>query len=289
MHPKDQVVLMNDDWKPRDQAFVDIEDRGYQFGDGIYEVIRTYDGKMFMASEHVHRLERSAREIGLTLPYPRARLIGHLEELISRNGLKEGFIYVQITRGSAPRMHHFPQKLTPPQLVAYTKDAQRPVELQQNGVRAILTPDIRWLRCDIKTINLLGNVLAKEEAAKQNAYEAILHREHTVTEGSSTNVFIVQDGVLYTHPATHLILNGITRQKVIALCRKLKLDIREQPFTVAELLRADEVFITSTTNEIMPVIRINEKEIGPGIAGPFTIKLQEAFQEDIDRVAYARH
>jgi D-alanine transaminase len=147
--------------------------------------------------------------------------------------------------------------------------------------------DIRWLRCDIKSINLLGNVLAKEKAAVEQAYEAIQHREGIVTEGSSTNVFAIQDGVLHTHPATNLILNGITRQLVLTLCRSLQLPVQEEPFDTDFLLNADEVFITSTTNEVLPIVRIGDREVGPGVVGPLTAKLQEAFDREIEKTCAA--
>jgi D-alanine transaminase len=272
-------VLMNHDLVPRDEAAVDIEDRGYQFGDGVYEVVRIFKGKSFTMDEHLERLERSAKEIQLTLPYDREELKSKLEELRSINAVKDGIIYIQISRGVLPRTHGFPSPEVPPQLVACTKEMKRPLAFQQKGISAILTEDIRWLRCDIKSLNLLGNVLAKQKAADQNCFEAIFHRGETVTEGSSTNVFLIKDGILYTHPATNLILNGITRRKVLEISHQLELRVKEEQFTVQELLAGDEVFITSTTNDIMPVIKIDEQEIGAGSPGQITVRLQEAFNE----------
>lgn len=272
-------VLVNKEITPREHTVVDIEDRGYQFGDGIYEVIRVYNGKFFMMNEHMVRLERSAREIKLSLPYPANEIKNRLLELVSLDKLQNGFIYLQISRGVAPRYHGFPTPSVPSHLVAYTKIMERPLNQMKEGVATLLTEDIRWLRCDIKSINLLGNVLAKQKASEVNCFEAIQHRGQTITEGSSSNIFIVQDGVLYTHPATNLILNGITRTKVLELCRELKLTVNEKFFTVEQLLEADEAFITSTTSEVMPVIKVSQQEIGPGIPGPITVKLQQVFAE----------
>jgi D-alanine transaminase len=272
-----QHVLRNKDIVSRENAVVDIEDRGYQFGDGIYEVIRVYKGTTFTMDEHITRLERSAKEIQLALPYPVEELKNRLKELLSLNPLQDGIIYLQISRGVAPRNHGFPAPAVPAQLIAYTKEMERPNTQLNDGAHTILIEDIRWLRCDVKSLNLLGNVLAKQKATDANCFEAIQHRGQVITEGSSTNVFMVQDGLIYTHPATNLILNGITRVKVLELCEELELTVKEETFTIEQLLEADEVFITSTTNEVMPIIKVNEHEIGPGIPGPITIKLQQAF------------
>lgn len=272
-------VLMNHDLVLRDEVAVDIEDRGYQFGDGVYEVVRIFKGKSFTMDEHLERLERSAKEIQLTLPYDREEFKSKLEELRSINAVEDGIIYIQISRGVSPRTHGFPSPKVPSQLVACTKEMKRPLTFQQKGISAILTEDIRWLRCDIKSLNLLGNVLAKQKAADRNCFEAIFHRGETVTEGSSTNVFLIKDGILYTHPATNLILNGITRQKVLEIGHRLELRVKEEQFSAKELLAADEVFITGTTTDIIPVIKIDEQEIGAGSPGSITLSLQEAFNK----------
>ncbi len=205
-------ILYNDEIMVRDNV-VEIEDRGYQFGDGVYEVIGVYDGEPLLMDEHMKRLERSAREIRLTLPTEVGQLKEKLQQLVQANGLEEGIIYLQVSRGVSPRWHEFPSKSTKAVTVAYTREEERETALEDNGGTAILAEDIRWLRCDIKTLNLLPNVLAKQNAVENNAIEAILHRGDTVTEASASNVFIVKDGELYTHPADNYILNGITRQK----------------------------------------------------------------------------
>lgn len=274
------VILFDEQLTPRTHANVDIEDRGYQFGDGIYEVIRVYGGKMFCTDQHLRRLERSASEIRLNLPYPTERLHALLDELIRQNRLQEGTIYLQVSRGTAPRNHPFPEQAQA-MVVAYTTEAPRPLQALHQGVCTITEPDLRWLRCDIKSLNLLGAVMAKQKAVDHGCQEAILHRDGRVTEGSSTNTFIVKDGCLHTHPADNLILHGITRKVTLELARELEIPVTESAFFVEELFRADEVFITSTTMEITPVISIDGRKVGNGNPGSLTRQLQEAFEKRI--------
>lgn len=276
-------VLFNTQVVKREQVTIDIEDRGYQFGDGVYEVVRIYGGRSYLMKEHMIRLERSASEISLTLPTHIEELEGKLEELIQLNEVQDGIIYLQISRGVAPRAHGFPPPETRSSLIAYTKDFPRPLQQMKEGGKAILVEDIRWLRCDIKSLNLLGNVLAKQKAQDLQCLEAIQHRNGTITEGSATNVCIINEGIISTHPATNLILDGITKNKVLELCTELKIPFKEEAFSIEQLMKADEVFITSTTNEITPIILIDGKEIGPGIPGPITVKLQQAFEDDINK------
>lgn len=277
-------VLINDKLFSREQAVVDIEDRGYQFGDGIYEMIGVYNGKSFLMDEHLERLKRSADEIGLNLPYELKEIKNKLEKLKSNNNVKEGTIYIQVTRGVAPRDHSFPRPATSAQLIAFTKNMERPVFIQKNGVKAVLSNDIRWLRCDIKSLNLLPNVLAKQKAKENNAYETILSRDGVVTEGSSTNVFIVKENKIQTHPATNLILNGITRRKVLELCRNLELTVDEKYYSTKQLLNADEVFLTGTKIDVVPVIEIDGHKIADGKVGNITKKIQRAFDAVIDNI-----
>ncbi|MDA8353135.1 MAG: D-amino-acid transaminase [Firmicutes bacterium] len=273
-------ILFDETFTPRDQAKVDIEDRGYQFGDGIYEVIRVYGGKMFCLEPHLQRLQRSTSEIRLQLPYSLERLKQLLQELVQNNHLTDGNVYLQVSRGTAPRNHKFPEN-TRPMVVAYTMEAPRPVKMLDEGIHTITDPDIRWLRCDIKSLNLLGAVMSKQKAADRGCEEAILHRDGRVTEGSSTNVFLVKDGTLITHPADHLILHGITRQVVLELAAELNWPVEERAASIEELFRADEVFITSTTTEVTPVISIDGRTVSDGKPGPMTRRLQKAFAERI--------
>ncbi|WP_175990632.1 D-amino-acid transaminase [Bacillus sp. Marseille-Q1617] len=276
-----ETVFLNGEFVKRSDAKVDIEDRGYQFGDGIYEVIRVYNREVFTMNEHMERLYQSAAKMKLKIPFDLQELSSIVFKLIETNDVEEGFVYMQVSRGISPRQHHFPGEDVSGSVVAYTKVFKRPVKQMNEGVTATLVEDIRWLRCDIKSLNLLGNILAKQEAASKGHFEAIQHRGETVTEGSSSNAFIVKEKKVYTHPATNLILNGITRRVIKELAETNGVEFIEKTFTVDELLSADEIFIASTTSEVMPVIKVDEHTIGQGVPGPVTVKLQELFTERI--------
>ncbi|WP_445783439.1 D-amino-acid transaminase [Sporolactobacillus caesalpiniae] len=277
------MILYQDQFIDREQAKVDIEDRGYQFGDGIYEAMMVYSGHIFLLEPHMKRLERSARELSLSLPYSVGHLTENIKKLIELNNLEDGVVYFQITRGAAPRQHFFPDN-TPTVITGSVSVRTRDLTNRPKGIKACLADDIRWLRCDIKTLNLLGNVLAKQKAHVSGAGEAILHRESTVTEGSSSNVFIVKNGQLVTHPADHFILNGITRLFVFDLAKQLDIPYVERKFTVDELLDADEVFITSTSNEVNPVLQIDDQIINNGKQGPISERLIAAFDAEVERI-----
>ncbi|MBY0124151.1 D-amino-acid transaminase [Bacillus sp. S/N-304-OC-R1] len=277
-----EYVIVNGEFISRSDAKVDIEDRGYQFGDGVYEVIRVYNGKMFTGQEHLERLMESGKKIGLEIKYTVQELKAMLTELIEKNNLTLGTIYLQISRGVAPRNHAFPSSDVAHSFVANTKAVDRPAENMESGVKTILLEDIRWLLCDIKSLNLLGNLMAKQRAAEAGCFEAIQHRGEIVTEGSSSNVSIIKDGKVITHPANNLILNGITRQKVLQLCRKNDIPVEERAFTLEELKQADEVFLSGTTVEVMPIIEIENQKVGNGKPGSLTRKLQELFEKAIE-------
>ncbi|RYM05677.1 D-amino-acid transaminase [Sporolactobacillus sp. THM7-7] len=278
------TILYQDQLIPREQGKVDMEDRGYQFGDGIYEAIRVYGGRLFLLDLHMKRLERSARELALQLPYGIDQLTDHLKRLIKKNQIDDGLVYFQITRGASPRQHQFPENIETV-LTGSATALPREEVLRPNGIKASLVDDIRWLRCDIKTLNLLGNVLAKQKALEKGSEEAIMHRGGVVTEGSSCNVFIVKDGRLVTHPADHFILNGITRLYVIdQLAPRLGIPVVEKTFSTEDLLEADEVFITSTGAEVKPVTRVEERTIASGKPGPITKRLMDAFDNEVARV-----
>jgi D-alanine transaminase len=280
------MILYDERLVSREEADIDIEDRAYQFGDGVYEMIRVYHGRPFYMDEHLARLERSATEIRLSLPYPITRLKQLLLDLIQQNHLEEGNVYIQVSRGVAPRYHGFPEQARP-LVIAYTQHAKRPLAELNHGVKAVTTEDIRWLRCDIKSLNLLGAVLAKQTAIDHGAKEAILVRDGIVTEGSSTNIFIIKDGTLHTHPANHLILNGITRQVIFKLADECEIPISETTFSKEALESADEVFLSSTTMEICPIVEIDGRPVGQGVPGPVTKQLQEAFVNEIKRTTLA--
>jgi D-alanine transaminase len=276
------IILHNQEFIDRKEAKTDIEDRAYTFGDGVYEVIRIYNGKYFMLEEHLNRLQFSVNEIFISYDINQENLMENLFQLLDKNKIEDGAVYVQVSRGIAPRKHPFPSN-TKPELYAFPISVQRPLEEQQHGVKTILLPDLRWLRCDIKSLNLLYNVMAKQKANENGSYEAILYRnENHITEGSSSNFFGVRDGKVITHPANNYILNGITRLAVKKVCEQLDIPFEEKVFGIPDLETLDEAFISSTTAEIVSVIQIDEKKIGNGQVGPIVKQLQEGFLQLID-------
>lgn len=275
------LYFMDGKFTEKDNLKISIDDRGYYFGDGVYEVVKVYNDELFTAKEHFSRLFESARKIKITIPYTEQELIDVARELLEKNNISNGHIYLQVTRGSSNRQHNFPTPAVPAIVTAYAVAAKRPLADMEKGVSVKSVDDIRWLRCDIKSLNLLGSVLAKEEARVAGCSEAILHRDGLVTEGSSTNMFAVKDGVVHTHPVTNLILEGITRKVVLGLCQQLGIPVVEEAFTLKEAFDMEEVFYTSTTSEVMPVTEMDGRAIGNGQPGPIAKKLQHAFTAQI--------
>ncbi|WP_088005554.1 D-amino-acid transaminase [Indiicoccus explosivorum] len=273
-------ILLNDQLIKEEQLTISKEDRGYQFGDGIYEVIRVYEGELYTMKEHMDRFYESADKIKLVIPYTKDVLHKLIYDLVEANEVVNGYIYMQITRGAAPRQHQFPEQASPV-LTAYTNLVERPLQGMRDGVSGKFAEDVRWLRCDIKSLNLLGNVLAKQEAIAEGCFEAILHRDGTVTEGSSSNVYGIKDGTVYTHPANNFILNGITRRTILEVCAEVGVPVRETAFTKSEALEMDEMFISSTTAEILPLVSMDGKQIGDGTPGATTRKLQQGFERKL--------
>ncbi|KHF38068.1 D-amino-acid transaminase [Halalkalibacter okhensis] len=277
-----EYILQNDKLLPKKDAMIHVDDRGYYFGDGIYEVVKVYEGKPFAMEQHLTRLVQSSHKLDIKLPYSEDQITEFIHTLIEKNTLKNGLVYFQVTRGVEPRNHLYSRESTPV-FTAFTQPGHSTEDLQQNGIDVWLTDDIRWLRCDIKTINLLGNVLVKREAADHNCQEAILHRNGTITEGSSSNLFLVKDKVLYTHPATNLILNGITRQLIIELAQNNNYSVVEEPFPVEVLEHADEAFISSSSVEITPIKSVHGQLTTTFPIGPVTKDLQKKFKELLPR------
>lgn len=275
-------VLINEHLVDEQDAKVPYNDRGYVFGDGIYEYIRTYNNNIFTAKPHFERLLRSAKEIGLELKYNVDELTELIQELLAANSVVNGGVYIQVTRGAAPRDHAFPTPSVEANVMAFTKTYERPYKLLEEGINAITTEDIRWLRCDIKSLNLLGNVLAKERAVKYNAQEAIQHRGDIVTEGSSSNVYAIKAGEIYTHPVNNYILNGITRMVIKDIAEEKGIPFNEGTFTLDFLRNADEIIVSSTSIEVMPVVKLDGEQVGDGEVGPITKSLQEGFNSYID-------
>lgn len=275
------IYFKDGDYLLEQQMNLSVNDRGYAFGDGVYEVIKVYDGALYTVREHLERLLESAEKIRMQLPYTIEQLTEIIEQLMIKNQLFVGHIYLQVTRGVAPRAHPFPGIDIEPVMIGYTVENPRPLDDLQRGAAMKSVEDMRWLRCDIKSLNLLGNVLAKQEAVEANCQEALFVRDGFVREGSASNVFGIKNGVLCTHPANHFILNGITRRVVLQLATDLAIPVEEKEFTLDEALAMDEFFFTSTNAEITPVVTIDRQPIGKGVPGPVTRKLQGAFEQQI--------
>lgn len=277
-------VYLNGAFVPYEEARLPIEDRGTVFADGVYEVIRFYGGNPLAMRPHMERLQRSAEAIRL----PQIDLDELTQkglELVARNGIGDGTLYVQVTRGVAPRNHAFPPPETPMTCFMMARELPRPDKAQlEEGVACITVPDIRWARCDIKSIALLPNVLAKQEARDKGAYEALFVRDGIITEGSSSNAFAVKEGKLLTHPQGSNILPGITRRLVVSFAQAKGVPIVEEALTVDALAEVDELFVCSTTAELTPVVQVDGRPVGDGQVGPVTRRLQEAYEELIEGV-----
>ena len=268
-------------------ARVSVDDRGFVFGDGVYEVTRALGGRLFAGDRHLRRLERGMRELELHWPegLDASGLRTVSERLLHENDLLRGeaVVYAQITRGVAPRSHAFPPSDTAPTVYVAASPFTPIDELRAQGAAAVTVPDIRWGRCDLKTLQLLPNVLAKQRAAAADAFEAIQMRDGVVIEGASTNVFVLLDGVLRTHPADRRILAGVTREILLELARELGLSARQEPVTEAELRRSSEVFVTGTTTDVMPVVRLDGRPVGAGRPGAVARRLQAGLRARMDQ------
>jgi D-alanine transaminase len=276
------IVYYNDRFLLKEAVCISPDDRGFLLADGAYEVIRAYGGRFFESHAHLQRLERSLKALRIAQPET-ARLRGIAEELLRRNDLGHGdaIVYIQVTRGTAPRRHAFPDQGTSPTVYLCASSVRSSPEKSERGVGIILVPDIRWLRCDIKSLALLPNVLANQEAKERGAEEAVFVRDGVITEGTHTNFCAVFDGQLVTHPRTNLILGGITRQVVLDLCRRLNIACLESPIHDRDLKKASELMIVSTTVEVLPVVQVDDWLVGDGKPGPTTRKLQQAFRAEI--------
>ncbi|AKG74314.1 D-amino-acid transaminase [Salinicoccus halodurans] len=277
-----KISFYNGEFKNDDELRVKYQDRAFYFGDGVYEVIRYYEGEFFTLDEHLDRLMNSMAEIEIE-GVSRQELLDIVTELKERNTIENGALYIQVSRGIQNRNHAYPVDVEPV-VLAYINEARRPRTQSENGVHVITSEDYRWLKCHVKSLNLLANVMEKERAVKAGAHETVMHRDQVVTEGSSTNVFIVKNGVLKTHPANNFILNGITRLEVLKIAKQLGIETDETGFTVEELKEADEVIITSTTQEITPVVKIDDTIISDGQRGSVTNRIQEVFDANIHKL-----
>ena len=268
-----RIAYVDGRYLPHRQACVHIEDRGYQFADGVYDVAAVIDRRPLDLEPHLARLDRSLDELAIRRPLGRQALGVVVDQLIRRNRLRHGIIYIQATRGVAPRNHDFPKAAVRPTLVATAKrlDLASVLARQQQGVAVITAPDQRWARRDIKSVSLLANVIAKQAAADAGAYEAwLVDGQGQVTEGTSSTSWIVTDGQVVTHPLGQTILAGITRQVVGAITERADVDLIERPFTLDEARGAREAFLTSATNMVTPVVRLDGQPVANGAPGTIT-------------------
>ena len=278
-----ELTYFNGEMVESGAKVVSLDDRGYCFGDGVYEVVRVYNGRAFAFSYHQDRLYRSMREMDIPVRMPPDELQELHEIMIEQSEITDGYIYLQITRGVTPRHHAFERSKLEPQMYMFIKPITTDLGALQEGVKAITLPDERWARVDIKTLNLIPNILAQTKAEKKGAYTAILVRDGIVTEGATSNVFVMKDGVCYTHPANHHILKGITRQLVVTrVAPTAGITIIEREFDEAFLKDADEIFFTDTIGGIIPITTLNREPVGDGKPGKAAKVLAEQLQHLIE-------
>lgn len=272
------IACLNGQFLPLEEATVSIEDRGFQFGDGVYEVIRVYGGRPFRLGLHLSRLVQSAQAISLPLPTQTQKLESLISEGLTKCNYSECKVYIQVTRGVAPRDHVFPGKSLPAFVMTFREMVELPAAYIEHGVSVITRPDLRWGRCSIKSLNLLPNVLAKQEASQANAFEAILIKDGVVTEGTASNVALMKNGNLVTPALSDHLLAGVTRQAIIELAKKDGLVVEERTVKEMELKEADEIFLIGTTIEVVPISKLNGKAVGDGVPGRVTQRLRKTFQ-----------
>ncbi len=283
-----RIAYVNGAYGPLRDAAISIEDRGFLFADSVYEVWSVFDGQLGDLDGHLNRLERSLRELQIAMPMPRQSLVTVLNEVIRRNRILEGMVYLQVSRGAAPRDHVFPVGVKPGIVItARPVDREAAAQKAEHGIKAISAPDIRWGRCDIKTTGLLPNVLGKQAAKALGAGEVIfVDKDGLVTEGGSTNVYMVgNDGVIRTRSLSANILPGVTRLNLLSVIAESGLDIREEAFSLEEAKRAREVFVSAATSLVMPVVAIDGTPIGNGAPGLVATALRDAYIERARRTA----
>lgn len=279
-----KIVYLNGEFLPIHQAKISVLDRGFLFGDGVYEVIPAYQKKLFRFDEHMRRFDESLSAIFLPPPLTHEQFESIFRMLLEENEGDDQYIYCQITRGAADnRDHAFPKNVTP-SIFAMSSALKTPTPeyyIEMKGVQAVTYPDQRWLRCDIKAITLLANLLARQHAIDENAHESIFIRDGFATEGAATNLFIVKENKVITSPKNHLILGGITRDLVIEILRAHNVTVEEKPISLNDLKIADEIWLTSSTKEIMPVTRVDQHWVNEGRMGTLWLKASRWFKEFI--------
>ncbi len=277
-----RIVYVNGDYLPENEACVSVFDRGFLFADAVYEVTSVLDGKLLDFAGHFERLKRSLNELDMPFSMTEDELLAVHRELVARNNIEEGLVYLEVTRGVADRDFVYPDRSTPNTIVLFTQAKSltgKPIE--ELSMKVITAEDLRWQRCDIKTVQLLYPSIVKNMAKKQGADDGWLVRDGVVTEGSSNNAYIVtEDGTIVTRDLSNSILAGITRKAVLECARQLQMKVEERPFTVEEAKAAKEAFVSSATTFVYPVVQIDEAVIGAGKAGPVAAKLREIYIEN---------
>lgn len=270
------IVYLNGEFLPLSEARISVLDRGFIFGDGVYEVIPVYGGHLFRLQEHLQRLENSLKGIKLPNPFTFPQWLNILETIVVRNNGGDQSIYLQVTRGSAKRDHNFPEPVIPTIFIMSEPLKTLP---PSNGEKVITCADIRWQYCDIKSIALLANVLLRRQAVEMEAIEALLIRDGYVMEGAASNVFVVIDGMTITPPKSQFILPGITRDLILEAMQAAQIPCREADISETQLRSADEIWITSSTREIIPIITLDEKPVGSGKPGPVWSQVWQIYQD----------
>ena len=281
------TVFLNDQWQPLSEAKVSVLDRGFIFGDGIYEVVPAYSKRPFRIESHLNRLMRSLTAIRIRSPYDKEQWAALFHEVVTRNAGDDQFVYIQVTRGVAKRDHAFPNPEVTPTVFAMSTAFHQPSQkIRDEGVAVVTLPDERWLHCDIKSTALLGNVLARQSAADRGVMEGVMFRDGFLTEGSSSNVWMVKDGVLCAPIKNHLVLEGIRYGLFEELAAKLGIPLQIRRIRQAEVAGADELMISSATKEVLPVVKMDSRLVGhashAGKPGPIYKKLRQAYDEAIN-------
>jgi len=273
------MIHLNGEFMPIEQARISVLDRGFIFGDGVYEVIPSYSRRPFRLPEHLARLQASLDAIGIANPHPEARWAELVTKIVAGNPWEDQSVYLQVTRGVAKRDHTFPKGLKPTVFLMTSELVTPSAELMRTGAPAIVLPDFRWLRCDIKSTSLLGNCMLRTQAAEAGCAEAILVRDGELTEASASNVFVVKDGTVLAPPKSHLILPGITYDVVLEILRANALPHEVRPVKESELRSADEVWVTSSSREVLPITTLDGKPVGPGRPGPVGLRVHALYQQ----------
>jgi D-alanine transaminase len=275
----DQIVYLNGELLPIEEARVPVLDRGFIFGDGVYEVVPVYGKRPFRWTHHLARLERSLAAIGIANPLEPAAWTALVDQLVARHPWTNQFVYMQVTRGVARRDHAFPKDVTPTVFAMASELMPVPQAQREQGLAAVSLPDERWLHCDIKSTSLLGNVLARQAAIEAGAAECVMFRDGMLTEGSASNIWVVRDGKLYGPPRNRLVLEGIRYGLMAELCEKVGLPHELRPILREEVQAADELLLSSATKEVLPITSLDGRPVGEGRPGPVWRRLYDAYQQ----------